>query len=181
MNQKSKNTLRLALIRLAILTAVSLLLIYVASEAFYRLQKDSFDRAPQQVVLLIPSGTAEKVSRGEAVPSIPDEMVFMVGDVFVVKNEDSTNHQLGPLWIPANSSASLVLDNASRYVESCSFQPTQYLGLDVRQPTTLGTRLQALIVAGPGTIIFLFIYSLVLFPLDKQEKSPPGNLGGSPS
>jgi hypothetical protein len=171
MNQKSKHIFRKALIRLAILSAVALLLIFVASEAFYRLQKESHERAPQQVELLIPSGTAERVSRGEAVPSIPEEMVFMMGDVLVVKNEDSVNHQLGPLWIPANSSASLALDNANRYVESCSFQPSQYLGLDVRQPTTLGTRLQALIVAGPGTIIFLFIYSLVLFPLDKQRKS----------
>jgi len=174
MNQKSKHLFRLGLIRLAILSGVSLALIFVASEAFYRLQKESHERAPQQVELLIPSGTAERVSRGETVPSIPEEMVFIVGDVLVVKNEDTVNHQLGPLWIPANSSASLALDNANRYVESCSFQPTQYLGLDVRQATTLGTRLQALIVAGPGTIIFLFIYSLALFPLDKEKKAKPG-------
>jgi hypothetical protein len=173
MNQNSKKLFRLALVRLAVLSTFALLLIFVASEAFYRLQKESHERAPQQVELLIPSGTAERVSRGEAVPSIPDEMVFMVGDVLVVKNEDSTDHQLGPLWIPANSSASLTLDNANRYLETCSFQPTQYLGLDVRQPTTLGTRLQALVVAGPGTIIFLFIYSLVLFPLDKKKNVEP--------
>lgn len=181
MNQKSKRILRLALVRLAILSLVSLALIFIASEAFYSLQKESHERAPQQVELVIPAGTAEQVSRGEAVPTIPEEMVFMVGDVLVVRNEDSENHQLGPLWIPAGSSASLALENANRYVESCSFQPTQYLGLDVRTPTTLGTRLQALVIAGPGTIIFLFIYSLLIFPIDRQRKSDPLSGHGSPS
>jgi hypothetical protein len=162
---------RLFLKRLAIVTVLSLGVIFTASEIFYLLQKESHERAPQQVELVIPLGAAEMVSRGEQVATIPEEMVFMVGDTLVVKNEDLLSHQLGPLWIPANSSASLALDTAARYVESCSFQTSQYLGLDVRQATTLGTRLQALVIAGPATIIFLFIYSVLVIPLDKETKA----------
>jgi hypothetical protein len=163
----SNKIVRLAIKRLVIVTLVSLSIIYVASEIFYLLQKESHERAPQQVELVIPLGAAEMVNRGEQVAAIPEEMVFMVGDSLVVKNDDSVSHQLGPLWIPANSSASLSMDTAARYVESCSFQASRYLGLDVRQPTTLGTRLQALVIAGPATIIFLFIYSVLVFPLEK--------------
>jgi hypothetical protein len=177
---RSDKVFRLAIRRLIIVTLFSLVLIFVASEAFYVLQKESHERAPQQVELVIPLGAAEMVSRGENVTAIPEEMVFMVGDTLVVKNEDSASHQLGPLWIPAYSSASLSMDTAARYVESCTFQTSQYLGLDVRQPTTLGTRLQALVVAGPVTIIFLFIYSLLVFPLEKDTRAGRRS-GGVPS
>jgi hypothetical protein len=162
---------RLAIRRLVVVTVFSIVIIAIGNEAFYLLQKEPHERAPQQVELVIPFGTAEMVSRGEAVASIPEEMVFMVGDTLLVKNEDSVSHQLGPVWIPANASASLSMDNANRYVESCSFQPSQYLGLDVRTPITLSTRLQALVVAGPATITFLFIYSILVFPLEKKKRS----------
>jgi hypothetical protein len=167
----SNKVFRPAVKRFAIVSLVSLGIIFIASEAFYLLQKETHERAPQQVELVIPLGAAEMVSRGETVTAIPEEMVFMVGDTLVVKNEDSASHQLGPLYIPANSSASLSMDTAARYIESCSFQASQYLGLDVRQPATLGTRLQALVIAGPGTIIFLFIYSLLVFPLEKESRA----------
>ena len=45
-------------------------------------------RPPQEIVLTIPAGTAEQVSRGEQPPSIPENMVFVVGDTLVVENED---------------------------------------------------------------------------------------------
>src|SRR5687768_12106765 len=67
-------------------------------------------RAPREIVLTIPAGTSDQVARGEQPPSIPENMMFVVGDRLVVKNEDSADHKLGPLWIPANSSAQLALD-----------------------------------------------------------------------
>src|SRR5262245_949173 len=67
-------------------------------------------RMPREIVLTIPSGTADQVARGEQPPSIPQNMTFVVGDTLIVKNEDSVDHKLGPLWIPANSSAQLSLD-----------------------------------------------------------------------
>ncbi|MEW5942028.1 MAG: hypothetical protein AB1750_20370, partial [Chloroflexota bacterium] len=41
------------------------------------------DRDPQVITLTIPPGTADLVARGEQPPSIPDDMVFIVGDELV--------------------------------------------------------------------------------------------------
>ena len=98
-------------------------------------------------------------------------MVFVLGDTLVVKNDDSVDHQLGPLWIPPKSNASLVLDTADRYAYSCSFQPSKYLGLNVKQATTWETRLVALGFAVPATTAFIFIYSLVLWPINTEQKT----------
>jgi hypothetical protein len=97
-------------------------------------------------------------------------MVFVVGDMLVVHNEDSSDHQLGPLWVPAGSSASLLLEKAERTAYSCSFQNTKYLGLLVQESTTLGTRLSALLLAAPATTMFLFVYSLIIWPLTPRQK-----------
>ena len=67
-------------------------------------------RPPREIVLTIPAGTSDQIARGEQPPSIPENMTFVVGDTLVVKNEDGVDHKLGPLWIPANSSAQLSLD-----------------------------------------------------------------------
>ena len=97
------------------------------------------DRAPQRIELVIPAGTADQIASGQAVPSIPTDMVFVVGDTLVVKNEDTASHQLGPIWVPPGTSASLNLDTANRYSYACSFQPSRYLGLDVRSRVTCST------------------------------------------
>src|SRR5512137_488364 len=80
---------------------------------FYFLRETA--RAPKVIEIIIPEGTAEKVARGEAPPTIPDSMTFVIGDTLVVKNNDTANHELGPLWIPAGASASLSLDEAASY------------------------------------------------------------------
>jgi hypothetical protein len=168
----NNNILSLALRRLLIISLISLALTWVANEAFFRLQRQSYDRAPREVELVIPPGTAGHVADGGTVPSIPEEMVFVVGDVLVVRNEDSESHQLGPLWVPAASTARLSLDQPMNYVYNCSFQPSSYMGLEVRTPTTLGTRLQGLLLAAPATIIFVFLYSLLLYPLQPTPPRP---------
>src|SRR5688572_8386284 len=105
-------------------------------------------RPPQEIVLTIPAGTAEQISRGEQPPSIPENLIFVVGDTLVVKNEDAVDHKLGPLWIPANSSARLSLDEKENLAFKCTFQPGNYLGLDVREPLTFSTRLYGIFFAG---------------------------------
>lgn len=137
------------------------------SELTFLFLKDTA-RAPQKVLLVIPAGTAERVARGEQPPSIPESMTFVVGDVLIVKNEDSVNHQLGPLWIPAGSSASLPLDAVESYSYSCSFQPGKYLGLDVYEPLTLGTRLYGILFAGLPMGGLIALYSLIA-PMKKKE------------
>lgn len=167
---RNSTPVRKGLKRLIIIFLLSVILVWVGSEVSFYFLKEDTDRAPDSIELTIPDGTAKQIAAGQAVPSIPDEMVFVLGDKLVVKNNDRVNHQLGPLWIPPKSQASLVLDTADQYAYSCSFQPSQYLGLNVKQPTTWETRLVALGFAVPATTAFIFIYSLVLWPINPQPK-----------
>jgi hypothetical protein len=166
----TKTALRLGTRRFLIFFAISLVFIVLMSEtSFYFLKEDS-DRAPKEVQLIIPEGTAARVANGETVASIPDKMVFTLGDTLTVKNEDVVSHELGPLWIPAGSSASLVLEQASKFAYTCSFQPSRYLGLDVKNPTTWLTRLAAFGLATPATAFFLFFYSIIIWPIKPKKE-----------
>jgi hypothetical protein len=128
-------------------------------------------RAPREITLTIPAGTAEQIARGEQPPSIPENMTFVVGDRLVVKNEDSVDHKLGPLWIPANSSAQLALDQEESLAYECTFQPGQYFGLDVREPLTPSTRIYGIVYVALPMAILILLYSLVLAP-KKKENAP---------
>lgn len=128
-------------------------------------------RPPEEITLVIPSGTAEQVARGEQPPGIPANMTFVVGDTLIVQNQDTVDHQLGPLWIPASTSAQLSLDQVESLAYECSFQPGKYLGLEVNEPLTLGTRVYGILyIALPLAVLFL-LYSLAL-PAKKQEDVP---------
>lgn len=149
---------------------LGLLLGVVISEIpFLFLQETA--RPPEQITLVIPNGTAEQVQRGEQPPTIPENMVFVVGDTLTVKNEDSVDHKLGPLWIPKNSSAQLSLDQEESLAYECSFQPGKYLGLDVQEPLTMGTRVYGIIYAGLPLGVLIALYSLVM-PSKKKENAP---------
>ncbi len=126
-------------------------------------------RPPEQITLVIPAGTAQQVADGEQPPSIPANMVFVVGDTLVVKNEDSVQHELGPLFIPPGTSASLPLNVSQKYAFQCSFIPTKVLGLDVTEPLDLGTRLSAILFGGLPMGILLAVFSFVLWPAKKKQ------------
>lgn len=125
-------------------------------------------RPPKEITLVIPNGTSELVARGEQPPTIPENMSFVVGDTLTVKNEDVHDHKLGPLWIPANSSAQLFLDQQQSFAYECSFQPGKYLGLEVNESLTAATRIYGMLYVGAPLAILLALYSLVL-PMKKQE------------
>lgn len=127
-------------------------------------------RPPKTIELVIPAGTAASVARGETPPGIPDSMVFVVGDTLVVKNEDVSDHQLGPLWIPAGTSASLSLDDAQSYAYNCSFQPGKYFGLDVHEALTLGTRIYGIFYSGIPLGILIALYAVIAPSKKKQEE-----------
>jgi hypothetical protein len=170
-----KSAYRPYLVRLGVVAAISFVFVALFNEAVYILQKDKSDRPPRTIQLVIPAGTADRVAKGEDVPGIPDQMQFVVGDVLEVRNEDITDHQLGPIWVPAGTTGRMVLNTADRYSYSCSFVPSQFLGLDVRQPTTLQSRLTAIYIAAPTMTIFLYIYGLLVFPIKPRQKPAPGN------
>lgn len=128
-------------------------------------------RPPKVITLVIPMGTADKVARGEKPPGIPANMKFVVGDTLIVKNEDTADHQLGPLWIPASASAQLSLDRVESLAYECSFQPGKYLGLDVSQPLTIGTRIYGILYIALPLGILLSLYSIAMAPR-KNENVP---------
>ena len=124
-------------------------------------------RGPQEVLLTVPAGTAELVAKGEQPPAIPANMIFVVGDTLVVKNEDNVDHKLGPLWIPANSSAQLVLEEKESFNYECSFQPDKIFGLDVQEPLTLTTRILSILNIGISMAVLFGLYSIVM-PVKKH-------------
>ena len=152
-------------IRFIIIALASIVFVLAFNEVTYFLGKEEDDRSPMTHDLVIPAGTAEKVAAGEDVPTIPDEMMFVLGDVLQVTNEDNVSHQLGPIWVPPGSTGNLVIDSAEQGAFQCSFSGSKYLGINVRPGTTLGTRLIALGIAAPTTAVLVFLYSLLMFPV----------------
>jgi hypothetical protein len=161
---------RSLVIRKILVSAVLGLLvgILVSEVPFLFLQETA--RPPKEITMTIPAGTSDQVARGEQPPSIPENMTFVVGDKFIVRNEDSVDHKLGPLWIPANSSAELSLDREESLAYECSFQPRKYFGLDVREPLTLGTRLYGILFVAFPMSIMIALYSFMIVP--KKEDAP---------
>ncbi len=155
-------------VRMLIFLGVGLVVSSIFSEITFRLQGDTGLRAPQTILLVIPAGTAAKVSQGQSV--IPAGQVFVLGDVLQVKNEDSVTQTLGPLVIPPGSSASMKLDQVGNLSYTCSFQPTKYFGIDVHQALTLTMRLEAALLAGLPLGVMLGVYSLLVKPLKPKTK-----------
>jgi hypothetical protein len=158
--------LKTIVVKVVIAMLIGLLSGLALNEIAYVLLHET-SRAPKVIELVIPNGTAARVARGESPPTIPDSMFFVVGDTLVVKNNDSVHHELGPLWIPAGSSASLSLKDAQSYAFSCSFQPRQTFGLNVQEALTITTRLYGLLLSGVPAGIMFALYTLVM-PVKKK-------------
>jgi len=126
-------------------------------------------RPPKEITLVIPKGTADRVARGEQPPGIPENMSFVVGDTLIVQNQDTVEHELGPLWIPAKASAKLSLNQVESLSYECSFQPGNYLGLDVNEPLTLGTRIYGILYIALPLGILISLYSIAMVPKKKED------------
>lgn len=155
--------------RVAVSMLIGLVLGAIISEASFSLLNNGQTRPPQVVELNIPPGTAQRVARGEADPTLPASMLFVVGDTLLVRNQDSTAHQLGPLFIPPGSSASMKLDTEQGYSLICSFQPSKYLGLSVQSPLTLTTRVVGILEAGLNIGFLIALYAVFAMPA-RQKK-----------
>jgi len=155
--------------RIIISMLLGIILAAITTEVSYQVLKRE-NREPTRVELVIPAGTAASIEKGEAPPGIPEDMTFVVGDTFVVSNQDEVDHQLGPLWIPPGTSASINLDTEENYSYECSFQTTRIFGLDVLQPVTLGTRLTGILFAGFPLGALFSVYSVLLTSDKKKEQ-----------
>ncbi len=155
--------------RIIVSLFVGLVFGFIISEASYLLIRKGIDRNPAVIQLVIPPGTAAKIAAGQPEPSIPEEMVFIQGDTLVVKNEDSVNHTLGPVFVPAGSSGTLVLDEVLNLSYACTFEPSQYFGLNVQPRIDWGTRLNGTLSIGLPSGLLLILYSIVIYPLNKTE------------
>lgn len=162
-------------IRSALGLAVGFLFGFLLSEFSYRFldNKESVLREPQRVEIIIPYGTAKQVEEGIANQSIPTDLVFVEGDILIVKNEDTVAHQIGPMWVPPGTSSAMALDQADKYSYECSFQPTKYMGLDVRPRVTGSTRTQAIVAIALPTGMMLAVYSYLIPIKKKKDQSPP--------
>lgn len=146
---------------------VGLLVSGLVSEVAFQLLGNKSTRSPQVVELVIPAGASLKVSAGQSVVS--DDLIFMVGDTLVLINQDTVAHTFGPLFVPPDSSASLKLNSPENLAFSCSFDPTQYFGLDVREGVTLGTRINGILLAGIPMGLLLSVYSVIAWPYKKPD------------
>lgn len=157
-------------LRIILSLIISLGLGYLISEGSFLILNQGKPPENQDYVLVIPAGTAERLEKGLSNATIPENMVFYEGDRIIVRNEDSTSHQLGPVWVPAGSTGTLDLGQQKKYSISCSFQPNKTLGLDIRPKTSSGTRIQGVLAIGLPSAVLMFLFSIVLWPIDDQKK-----------
>lgn len=155
--------------RLLLSIGIALLLGVIVSEGSFYLQRTQMDRMPDQFDLVVPAGTADRIKAGLPVPSLPDNMTFVEGDVILVKNEDAVSHQLGPIWVPAGATGKLTLEKPNSYTLTCSFQPNQRLGLEVRPRLTGAIRFQGLLAVAAPTSVLVMLYLLVMKPLPQNN------------
>jgi hypothetical protein len=153
--------------RLILAMLIGLLFGVVVSEVSYLFSSNHTTRPPQEVDIVIPVGTAARLSSGQVVQNIPSTLQFVEGDTLVVKNEDTVSHQLGPVWVPPGTSGVLNLDSPSEYSYSCSFESSSTLGINVQPALTLWLRLQGYLNVGLPTGIMLAVYS---FALDRKKE-----------
>lgn len=154
--------------RIAISIAIGLLAGLVLSEVTF-LFLGRTARQPQTITVVVPQGTAELVARGEQPPTLPQGMTFVMGDVLVIKNEDTVDHQLGPLWVPAGTSGQLMLGKPESLAYECSFQADNYIGLDVFEPLTWGTRIYGILFAGIPMGVLIALYASII-PVKNSAK-----------
>ena len=153
-----------------------IMLAAIMTEVTYRFQTRAQDRDGKVVTLVIPLGTAQRVEDGDASPAIPEDMVIVAGDKLRIVNEDNVNHTFGPLFIPSGTTAEMAFTKPDNLAFACTFTPDKYLGLEIKEPLTLYTRVMGILSAGIplGTLLALYIV-FAIRPGLKSESSKSEN------
>lgn len=167
------NLSRSFLLRIVISFAVGMLGAWLISEGSYLLLKNPETRdTTRRIEIVIPQGAAGRIAAGQEIYSIPANMTFVEGDLLVVKNEDDVSHQLGPVWVPPQTSGVLELGTANQYTYDCSFQASKVMGIEVLPALTVATRIQGILAMGLPSGVMLSVYSFLVFPLKPREEKP---------
>jgi hypothetical protein len=157
-----------ALRRFALCMILGLALGTVLSEVAFHYLDSGETRPPQVIEIDIPAGTAAEVQAGQADPSLPTALTFVIGDTLLVRNKDAVVHTLGPLLIPPGTSGSMKLDSPDYSAVSCSFQPSKYLGLTMESPLNGATRTVGILEASLPMGLLFSVYGLFAIPFKKQ-------------
>ena len=153
--------------RFLLCMALGLALGTILSEVAFHFLDSGQTRPPQVIEIDIPPGTAAEVKAGQADPSLPTALTFVIGDTLLVKNNDSAVHTLGPLLIPPGTSGTMTLDSPDYSAVNCSFQPSQYLGLTMDSPLNATTRTVGILEASLPMGLLFSVYGLFALPFKK--------------
>ncbi len=88
-------------------------------------------RAPRDIPIVIPPGTAERVRSGAAPATIPRDLAFISGDTLVLRNDDAVDHRVGSLFVQPGATVRIPL-SATSQILLCSFHPQGSISLAVR-------------------------------------------------
>lgn len=105
------------------------------------------------VELVIPSGTADLVARGETVAALPTTLLLRRGDTLVLLNEDDQPHRIGAIWAEPGRATRTIVGGALQDAGAvaCSFHPGGSIGVSPQ--------------ARPGVEQTVFPTLLLFFPL----------------
>lgn len=142
---------------------------FLISEVSFQILTRNTEREVEIYEIIIPEGTSERVEKGFPIPTIPESMIFFEGDKIIVQNDDNVSHQLGPIWVPAGSIGTLTLEKPQSYSLACTFQPSKLMGLEVRPRLTNNIRFQGILAIGLPSGILVWLFSIVIFPLDPKK------------
>ena len=160
------------ILRVGISLLVGVFVAWIINEISYQFLKTDAAREPTTIILTIPAGTHTRVASGEREPSLPEGMVFVIGDTLIIDNQDEVNHQLGPVFVPAGTRASMNFDTAEKFSYECSFVQDKTFGLDVQLPVTAQTRLLGALFAGLPMGALIALYSMLVGSKSSWERTP---------
>jgi hypothetical protein len=135
------------------------------------------------VKLELPLGTADRIARGEALSTIPGDLLLRRGDTLLVVNRDRTSHRIGELWVAPGSATSATVTSGLRASQSlvCSFHPGGAIGVSPQsrpglEATALPTALPTTLLGVPLTLAVVVTLSIVRRLRVKDDPLPASDV-----
>lgn len=77
------------------------------------------DDGPQELEIVVPFGTTERLANGEDVEVMPAQLRFEVGDTLRIRNEDAADQSVGPYRVAAGEEFELTFGSPGRFEGVC--------------------------------------------------------------